>query len=331
MFYDLIKELESEGHEIIITTRPLANTIQLLNQKNLKHTVVGKHYGKNFLYKLFGFPVRIIQLVLFLKKKKLDLAVSQSSFHSPLTAKILGIPSLYTNDNEHALGNKVGFYFATKILVPEYFDLPKYLTSKNIRNKTVKYPGLKEGMYLWNYSNEINEYRKKKFSNKLKIYFRPEPQTAEYYNAKTNFLDDTIVSLIQNKSYDVTIFPRDSKQLHHYKQNKFTNIHVSEIPVSLKEIASTCDVFIGAGGSMTRELSILGIPTISVYQSNLLDVDKYLIQNKLMIHEPELNYEKLEKYLLIPNNINSASSEIIEKGKIAYSFFKDQILKTKIA
>ena len=55
MFYSLIKELESEGHQIIITSRPLANTIALLDQKGLQHTTIGEHYGKDFLKKVFGF------------------------------------------------------------------------------------------------------------------------------------------------------------------------------------------------------------------------------------------------------------------------------------
>ena len=113
LFSKLIKELEFAGHEIIITARPLANTIDLLDQKGLKYTIVGIHYGKNLFNKIIGFPIRIFQLVMFLKNKNIDLAVSQSSFHSPIVARILGIPSIYTNDNEHALGNIPAFYFAT--------------------------------------------------------------------------------------------------------------------------------------------------------------------------------------------------------------------------
>ena len=32
MFYNLIRELEAGGHQVIITSRPLANTIELLDQ-----------------------------------------------------------------------------------------------------------------------------------------------------------------------------------------------------------------------------------------------------------------------------------------------------------
>src|SRR5689334_3026043 len=98
MFYDLIRDLESSGHEVVITCRPLANTVDLLNQKGLKYTIVGEHYGKKFSRKFFGYPIRVMQLRKFLRGKKIDLAVSQSSFHSPIVAKLLGVPSIYTND-----------------------------------------------------------------------------------------------------------------------------------------------------------------------------------------------------------------------------------------
>ena len=73
MFYKLIKELEAEDHEIIITSRPLANTIALLDQKGLKHTVVGGYYGKSIYKKIIGYPIRIFQLIHFLKNQKIFL------------------------------------------------------------------------------------------------------------------------------------------------------------------------------------------------------------------------------------------------------------------
>jgi predicted glycosyltransferase len=68
MFYQLIKELEADGHEVIITSRPLANTIALLNQKGLIHTPIGEHYGKYIVKKRFGYPIRVSQLYRFLKQ-----------------------------------------------------------------------------------------------------------------------------------------------------------------------------------------------------------------------------------------------------------------------
>ncbi len=326
MFHDLIRDLESDGHEVIITSRPLANTVQLLDQRGLKHTIIGEHYGKNFYKKMFGYPIRVMQLRNFLKYKKIDLAISQSSFHSPLTAWLLGVPSIYTNDNEHAMGNKPSFIFASRILIPENLAVNKVATWGVSAQKVLQYPGVKEGIYLWSKGEQIQKERNNTTDKTIRIYIRPEPQTAQYYKGKENFLDDTIIEL--KDRYNITVLPRDKNQSEHYSQLKFKGVHVPEKPIGFDEIAAKCTVFIGAGGSMTRELAILGIPTISVYQDELLDVDGYLLQQGLMLHEPSLTAAKLEKFINSLEN-KPPSLELMDKGKQAYELFKNQILKFK--
>ena len=85
LFAEIIRDLKKEN-EVIITCRPLANTIELLDLHQFDYKVVGKHYGGKLFYKIFGYPIRVWQLRKFLKKQKPDISVSQSSFHSPLTA-----------------------------------------------------------------------------------------------------------------------------------------------------------------------------------------------------------------------------------------------------
>ncbi len=326
MFYQLIRELESDGHEVIITSRPLANTIALLDQKGLKHTTIGEHYGKNFLKKVFGYPIRVNQLRKFLQKKKIDLAISQSSFHSPVVAKLLGIPSIYTNDNEHAMGNKPAFICASKILIPENLAVEKIAKTGVSASKVIQYPGVKEGIYLWSKGEEIQAKRKQNKSGEIKIYIRPEPQTAQYYKGKENFLDDTILAL--QDQYKIIVLPRDANQSAHYKQEKFNKTYVPDKPLGFDAIAADCTIFVGAGGSMTREMAILGIPTISVYQDELLDVDSFLLSKGLMLHEPNITPEKVVSYIESLQNAPPAL-ELMNKGKEAYNLFKTEILKFK--
>ena len=326
MFHALISQLEQEGHTIFITSRPLANTLALLDQKGMQHQVVGKHYGKNFLGKVLGYPIRVMQLWHYLKGKNIDLAVSQSSFHSPLTAKLLGVPSIYTNDNEHALGNIPSFIFATRILVPERFTFTGISKSSFISRKVKYYPGVKEGIYLWRMSrsNKLKDVSSK--HSLLKLYVRPEPSTAQYYNGQHNFLDILINDL--SSQFNIVILPRTQEQSHHYLSNYFTNITVANKPMPFEEIANDCDLFIGAGGSMTRELAMIGIPTISVYQGDLLEVDKLLIENGLMLHANSIiskDVFSLAQQLPLPNHENS----LMAKGKLAYDMLYKSIINTK--
>ncbi len=324
LFYDLIRDLEFHNHEIIITCRPLANTIELLDQKKLKYTVVGDHYGKNIYKKLMGYPIRVLQLRKFLRKLKPELAVSQSSFHSPLVAKLLGIPSIYTNDNEHALGNIPSFLFASKIFIPENLSVEKIVKQGASRLKVTQYPGVKEGIYLWRIAERIYQTRNQNDNHSINIYVRPEPLTAQYYKGGLNFLDEALI-LLQSR-YSITILPRDEIQSKHYRQPKFFQLTVPASPLKFIDIADKCSLFIGAGGSMTREMAILGIPTISVYQDSLLEVDTFLISKNLMYYEPEINADKIIEYM---DALATAKPdvELITKGKQAYNILKSEILK----
>lgn len=326
MFYDLIRELESEGNEIIITCRPLANTIDLLNQKKLKYTVIGEHYGKNLYRKFFGYPIRVMQLRNFLRKRKPDVAVSQSSFHSPLVAKLLGIPCIYTNDNEHALGNKAGFYFADLVMIPENLPVTNVVKKGASADRVVPYPGVKEGIYLWKKGEALHHARELRDTSAINVFVRPEPLTAQYYNGNLNFLDDALEQL--QHEVTVTVLPRDKTQEAHYRQRKFSKVVVPGKPLEFDEIASTCTLFIGAGGSMTRELAILGVPTISVYQGELLEVDKFLLEKGAMLHEPNLTAEKVMS-LINSLHDKQPDTDLMNKGREAYQLIKSSIYNLK--
>ena len=124
MFVEMIHDLERE-HEVVITSRPLANTIDLLDLHGLKHEMVGVHYGGELASKVFGYPIRVMQLRNFISTQQIDVAISQSSFHSPVVAHLLGVRSIFMNDNEHALGNVPAFISASKIMVPEFLSMDK--------------------------------------------------------------------------------------------------------------------------------------------------------------------------------------------------------------
>ena len=323
MFYDLIKELNETGHDVIITSRSLANTIDLLNQKGLIHYTIGSHYGKSIFRKIGGYPIRVFQLFLFLRNKNIEIAVSQSSFHSPLVAFLLRIPSIYTNDNEHAIANFPCFILATKILVPSSFKFNFLFNFKIFKHKIIRYPGIKEGIYLWIKHIHISTIRSNQLNILPTIYVRPEPRTAQYYTGKTFFLDELIISL-QSK-YRIIILTRDVIQYNHYNQSIFNHSIVPAKPISFDDIAANCTLFIGAGGSMTRELAILGIPTISAYQDSLLEVDRLLIAHNLLVHAPNLNLNLIEEVL--HNSIDQLNlNTLLKDGKLAYDMLKNVII-----
>ncbi len=69
---------------------------------------------------------------------------------------------------------------------------------------------------------------------------------------------------------------------------------------------------------------MVGVPTVSVYQDKLLEVDKALVDSGLMIHEPALTMDKLNT---IVKTFNSATDKtaLMQKGKSAYEQFMQTI------
>jgi predicted glycosyltransferase len=322
-FEHLIKDLQKEN-EVILTCRPLANTIELLDLFKFSYQIVGKHYGRNIFKKGYGFFLRIAHLYIFLRKKNVDIAISHSSFYSPLVAKLIGARCIYLNDNEHAAGNRLSFIFADSILIPEFLDKKKIIAQWGRSHKIVRYPGLKEGIYLWKYKNRVpNKTNKPKDGQRRTIYIRPEPLTAQYYKGQQNFMDDLLIGLQGN--VQVILLPRNKDQEIYYHQQKFKHIRIPEKSVHLAHIFDTCDLFIGAGGTMTREAAVLGLPTISIYQDDLLDVDKYLINKGFMIHHKEITAEMVLRYL---NQLEKKAPReiLLRKGISAHHLIKKLLL-----
>lgn len=324
MFAPLIRELEKK-HEIVITSRPLANTIDLLDLHGFKHKVVGVHYGGKLSAKLFGFPVRVMQLRQYLADQQIDVAISQSSFHSPVAARLLGVRSIYMNDNEHAMGNVPAFICASRIMVPEFLAMEKLKRQWANPKKVIHYPGVKEGLYLWELDSRLtsNGRSAKNVNSRKVVYVRPEPWTAQYYKASRNFLDDLLKGM--KDEVDIVLLPRGKEQGIHYQSSEFSGINVVNSALDIADIAPHCDLFIGAGGTMTREMAVLGIPTISVYQDELLDVDRYLLEVGAFEHKPRLTAPEALRYLHSAQH-RPPNRELLEKGKVAFEMIKNEVL-----
>ena len=325
MFAAMIRDLERD-HEVIITCRPLANTIDLLDLHGFKYKVVGMHYGGKFAAKVFGFPVRVLQLVKYLFDKKVDIAISQSSFHSPVVARLLGIRSIYMNDNEHAMGNIPAFIFANTIMVPEFLGIEKLKKQWANPAKVLFYPGVKEGIYLWELQERLQANAPAANAVKARpvVYVRPEPWTAQYYTGSRNFMDALLLGM--KDAVDIVLLPRGKEQGVHYQDSKFSGIRVVTTALDIADIAPDCDLFIGAGGTMTREMAVLGIPTISVYQDELLDVDRHLLEVGAFSHMPALTAPQALEFLAVASQ-RPPNRDLLDKGRAAYDLVKSQILQ----
>lgn len=317
-FAPFIKKFQEDGHELLLTCRDSGNTVDLLKQHDFQYHIVGDGVQSGKFRKIMGFVQRLVMLYRFIRKYRPDVAASQSSFYQPIVARIRNIPCLYTNDNEHAEGNLFGFLFATQVVLPVALKDAAFTRKWPLKNKVSYYPSVKEAIYL---SQQL-ELLVDTGPQKRTIYFRPEPWTAQYYGGPLNFFDETLLSLSQD--YKVVVLPRDKQQKDHYKQARFAAISVAERPLSLHQIVASCLLFIGAGGSMTRELAVLGIPVVSIYQDKLLRVDEYLVDQGLLRVDPAISYAEIQEMIGL-NRGQSPEPSALNDGQASYAMIHDMI------
>lgn len=321
-FLPFIAEFEKRKYELVLTCRDSGNTVAMLEKNNMSFTVIGTKVGKSTAQKSIYFPYRLYGLLSFIRAAQPDIAISQSSFYQPIVARLLKIPCLFTNDNEHASGNLFGFLFASRVLLPIALKDLSQTKRWPLKNKVNFYPSVKESIYL----SQQPHLLKRRSELKKIIYFRPEPWSAQYYKGPQNFFDETILQLAEN--YPLVVLPRDIEQALHYEEQKFQNVIVSRNIIRLEEIVSNCILFIGAGGSMSRELAVLGVPVISIYQANLLKVDQILVDAGLLTVDPSINYEKIKRKLDAPHD-NSLETNQLSKGEASYLLMLKEIINLK--
>ena len=74
---------------------------------------------------------------------------------------------------------------------------------------------------------------------------------------------------------------------------------------------------------MTRELAFLGIPTFSVYQGDLLEVDKYLIEIGMLKHSYKPNVHMIETFLKEYNK--SEVNDLKKRGIDAFNLIDKRL------
>jgi predicted glycosyltransferase len=219
------------------------------------------------------------------------------------------------------MANRIAFPCATTIMIPEFLSLDKVRKQWANPRKVIRYPGVKEAIYLFRFENAFHGGRNHRPVGT--VFIRPEPSTAQYYSGGINFMDDLILKL--KERYSVVVMPRDHRQAEHYRQERFDRVAIPPKPLSLEAVIDECSLFIGAGGTMTREAAVLGIPTISTYQDELLDVDRYLIAQGRMVHETRLTADRVREFM--ENTQGSGpSTELLDKGREAYHLILRHLL-----
>ncbi|WP_458454494.1 DUF354 domain-containing protein [Methanobrevibacter sp.] len=281
-FKDVIKHLEAEGEDVIVTARQFGDIHKLLEMYDIDFISVGKH-GVSLYDKLRESTQRVYNLVDIIHDEKVDVALSKHSIELPRISFGLGIPSLYVLDNEHALAaNKLTLPLCDRIITPNIIDFWKLMKFGADPNTIIPYDGTSELMHFKSFEyndNVFNDLNLDLNHNKT-ILMRPEPSLASYLDADCRkSVLSPIVDELKNVA-NILILPRFKEQAEIFEG--IENVSILKPPVDTSSIIKKADLVIGAGGTMNREAAILQTPVISCYPGETLSVDQYYINKGLM-------------------------------------------------
>jgi uncharacterized protein len=94
----VIEELRVRGHDVQVTARDFAQTLELCRRFEIAHTAIGRHRGGDLLAKARGLAARSVALERWARPRRFDLALGHGSNDITVAAAILRIPSSNTFD-----------------------------------------------------------------------------------------------------------------------------------------------------------------------------------------------------------------------------------------
>src|SRR5260370_272074 len=147
-FRALIPEFVARGHQIEITARDFAQTVELAAKAGMTPHVIGGHGGGSITGKAGNLVGRAAALRKWARDRGFDLAVSHNSYAQIAAAAALGIKSVTLMDYEHQPANHLAFRLASRVIVPRAFPSPELRRCGASPRKVKRYDGLKEDVYL---------------------------------------------------------------------------------------------------------------------------------------------------------------------------------------
>jgi predicted glycosyltransferase len=277
-FEPIIEKLSERGFDVVLTARDAFQVCELANQKGLRYTKVGRHYGKNKLIKVLGLFYRALQLAPFALREKPTLALSHGARSQIIISNLLGIPTVLMADYEFA--QYLPLMRPTWEMVPEVIpDSSLYCARDRIR----KYPGIKEDVYVSRMRRDPDFLRDLGVApEEMLITVRPPATEAHYHNPESETLFvEFMERACGQESVRIVLLPRNNRQGEVIRKNWprwFDDARTIIPPAAVDglNLLWHSDLVVSGGGTMNREAAALGVPVYSIFRGKIGAIDLHL-------------------------------------------------------
>ena len=270
----VVERLRRGGHDVDVTARDFAQTVELCERLGLAATVIGRHRGGRVADKAAGLVSRSWELTHWARRRRFDLAIGHGSNDISIAAALLRIPSATMFDYEWAsVQHNINCRLARAVVVPDAIP-PRRLDRYGASAKLRRYPGLKEEYYLSDFEPSDGVLDELGLDRAAPIVVVRTPPDVSLYHRFDNDLLPAILDRLRGAQ--TVVLPRTDDQRRELLADG--GFIVPGHAIDAQSLIYHADLVISAGGTMNREAVALGTPVFTTFEGRLGAVDEQLIK-----------------------------------------------------
>jgi len=269
----VVERLRAGGHEVEVTAREFAQTVELAQRCGLEPVVIGRHRGARVAAKARGLASRSTALARWARGRGFDLAIGHGSNDVTLAAAALRIPSSTMFDYEWAaFQHQINCRLARRVVVPDAIP-PERLARYGATRKLARYAGLKEEYYLADFEPDPAVLGELGLDPSAPIIVVRTPPSVSLYHRFENELFAGVLERVRGAQ--AVVLPRvDAQRAELARAGGFI---VPGHAIDAQSLVAFADLVISAGGTMNREAVALGTPAWTTFEGRPGAVDEQLI------------------------------------------------------
>jgi uncharacterized protein len=273
----LIEIMREDGHEVEVTARDFAQTLELCERFGIAHTAVGCHRGGRLASKGRGLVSRSGALLRWARRRRFDVAIGHGSNDVSVAAKLLRIPSATAFDYEFANAqHQVNCRLCRIVMVPDVIPPGRLARFGATARKLRQYEGLKEEYYLADFEPDEAVLTELGLTRERSLVVVRTPPEVSLYHRFENPLFRQVLERLAGDDAQTVVLPRTETQREEIARlGSFT---VPERAVDAQSLVAYSDLVVSAGGTMNREAVALGTPVYTTFEGRLGAVDEALLR-----------------------------------------------------
>ncbi|HEY2654283.1 MAG TPA: DUF354 domain-containing protein [Solirubrobacteraceae bacterium] len=269
----VIRRLEAAGHDVEVTARDFAQTLELCDRHGIDRVAIGRHRGGSLIAKAGGLVDRSLALTRFARGRHFDAALGHGSNDVSVAARLLRIPCSTMFDYEWAtVQHNINCRLAQGVVVPDAIPMQR-LARYGATGKLHAYPGLKEEYYLSDFDPDPAVLSELELDPAQPIaVVRTPPSVSLYHRFENNLFGQVLERL---RGGQTVVLPRTESQ--RQELSRAGGFLIPEGAIDAQSLIAYADLVVSAGGTMNREAVALGTPVYTVFEGRLGAVDEHLI------------------------------------------------------